>query len=141
MVKTRRPSSVPWSIFTWMPLPPAQPVRTTVPGAAAPTGVPQGAARSRPECSFQTLRMGWNLIPKRDVFRPFTGMDNSVPLPGFTDGITSVGTLEGLVRTVVSSPGGSSETDSEARARATPESAVADASGPIRGTSSLESGE
>ena len=106
---TRWPASVPWSTFTWVPLPPAQPARTTVPAAAAPTGVPQGAARSRPVCSFQTWRTGWNRMPKREVLRPWMGMDSSVPDDvRVTDGMGAVGTLEGRVRTIVSSPGGSS---------------------------------
>lgn len=126
-----------------MPLPPAQPVRTTVPAAAAPTGVPHGAARSRPECSFQTLRMGWKRIPNRDVLRPWTGIANSVPPPGFTDGMATVGTLEGRVRTVVSSPGGSSGTgaDDEAPATTWPVPAGADAPEPSRGISSPASRE
>lgn len=143
MVTTRRPPRVPWSIFTWMPLPPAQPVRTTVPAAAAPTGVPHGAARSRPECSFQTLRMGWNRIPKRDVLRPWTGMASKVPPPGVTDGIATVGTLEGRVRTVVSSPGGSSGGGADAGAPATTGAvaAGADAPEPRRGVIPSESRE
>ena len=96
-----------------MPLPPAHPAFTTVPAAAAPMGVPQGAARSSPEWSFQTCLMGWKRIPKRDVFRPCNGIESKVPVPGLaaagaTDGMGAVGTTVGTVRTVVSSPGASS---------------------------------
>lgn len=115
VVMTLRPAIVPWSNFTCTPFPPAQPALTTVPAAAAPTGVPQGAARSSPEWSFQTCLMGWNRVPKRDVLRPCRGIDRSVPEPGLaatavTGATVAVGTMEGTVRTVVSSPGASSGT-------------------------------
>ena len=68
---------MPWSILTWMPLPPAQPVRTTVPAAAAPTGVPHGTPQSRPVWSFHTLSTGWKRMPNLEVVRPFTGRVSS----------------------------------------------------------------
>ncbi|WP_297108847.1 hypothetical protein [Tessaracoccus sp.] len=90
-----------------MPLPPAQPVRTTTPSAAAPTAVPHGAAKSRPVCSFQMWSMGWNRSPNRDVLRPpdsGTASSSSplvVPtLPtrdvSMLDGAAGSGTTDGL---------------------------------------------
>ncbi len=48
-------------------------------------------------------------MPKRDVLRPWMGMDNKEPDVVFaTAGMGAVGTVDGVVRTVVSSPGASS---------------------------------
>ena len=60
-------------------MPPAQPVNTTTPGAAAPTGVPQLTAVSSPVWSFQTRSTGWNRSPNGEDLRPETGRVRSLP--------------------------------------------------------------
>lgn len=89
-----------------MPLPPAQPVRTTLPSAAAPTAVPQDAARSSPVWSFHTCSTGWNRSPNRDVLRPESGIESSASgfaVPTFSTatvrmvgGAVGSGTTEGV---------------------------------------------
>lgn len=91
---------VPWSILIWTPLPPAQPVATTTPGAAAPTGVPQLAAVSSPVWSFQTRRTGWNRSPNGEDRRPETGRVRSLPGSAVdTFSSFSTGIVDGAVGT------------------------------------------